>query len=61
MCSTPRSLRARTNVHAVNFLRRFAGEFMNKYLGWAVASVVSLGIGGLGAASAADMAMKAPA
>jgi outer membrane immunogenic protein len=34
---------------------------MNKYLGWAVASVVSLGIGGFGAASAADMAVKAPA
>lgn len=33
---------------------------MNKYLGWALASVVSLGIGGLGAASAADMAVKAP-
>jgi outer membrane immunogenic protein len=33
---------------------------MNRYVGWALASVVSLGIGGLGAASAADMAVKAP-
>jgi hypothetical protein len=61
MGSKSRGLRARTNVHAVNFLRRFGGEFMNKHLGWAVASVVSLGIGGVSAASAADMARKAPA
>jgi outer membrane immunogenic protein len=33
---------------------------MNKYLGLVLASVVSLGFGGLGAASAADMAVKAP-
>jgi len=33
---------------------------MNRYFGWAFASVVSLGLGGLGAASAADMAVKAP-
>lgn len=33
---------------------------MNRYFGWAFASVVSLGIGGLGVASAADMAVKAP-
>jgi outer membrane immunogenic protein len=33
---------------------------MKWHLTWAVASAVSLGIGGLGAASAADMAMKAP-
>jgi outer membrane immunogenic protein len=33
---------------------------MNRYFGLALASVVSLGIGGLGAASAADMAVKAP-
>jgi hypothetical protein len=62
MGSRSRSLRARTNVHAVNFLRRFGREFMNKYLGWAVALVVSLGIGGLGAQpQPSTMAMKAPA
>jgi outer membrane immunogenic protein len=33
---------------------------MNRYFGWAFASVVSLGMGGLGVASAADMAVKAP-
>ena len=33
---------------------------MNRHVGWAIASVVSLGIGGLSAASAADMAVKAP-
>jgi outer membrane immunogenic protein len=33
---------------------------MNRHSGWALASVVSLGLGGLGAASAADMAVKAP-
>jgi len=33
---------------------------MNRHSGWALASVVSLGLGGLGAASAADMAAKAP-
>jgi outer membrane immunogenic protein len=32
---------------------------MRRHIGWALASVVSLGIGGLGAASAADMAVKA--
>jgi outer membrane immunogenic protein len=33
---------------------------MKRHLIWAVASAVSLGIGGLGTASAADMAAKAP-
>ncbi len=32
---------------------------MRKNFGWALAAVVSLGVGGLGAASAADMAVKA--
>jgi outer membrane immunogenic protein len=32
---------------------------MRRHIGWALASVVSLGIGGLGAASAADMPVKA--
>lgn len=32
---------------------------MRRHLGWALASVVSLGVGGHGAASAADMAVKA--
>jgi outer membrane immunogenic protein len=34
---------------------------MKRNLGWAIASVVTLSIGGFGAASAADMAAKAPA
>ncbi len=33
---------------------------MRRNAGWALASVVSLGLGGLGTASAADMAVKAP-
>jgi outer membrane immunogenic protein len=33
---------------------------MKRHFGWALASVVSVGIGGLGAASAADLPMKAP-
>jgi hypothetical protein len=32
---------------------------MRRNIGWALASAISLGIGGLGAASAADMAVKA--
>jgi outer membrane immunogenic protein len=32
---------------------------MRRHIGWALASVISLGIGGVGAASAADMAVKA--
>jgi hypothetical protein len=32
---------------------------MRKNVGWALASVVSLGFAGLGSASAADMAVKA--
>lgn len=34
---------------------------MKRHLGWAIASVVTLSIGGFSAASAADMAVKAPA
>ena len=33
---------------------------MKRHFGWALASVVAVGIGGLGAASAADLPMKAP-
>jgi outer membrane immunogenic protein len=33
---------------------------MNRNLGWAFASLISMGIAGLGAASAADMPLKAP-
>ncbi|HWX30920.1 MAG TPA: outer membrane beta-barrel protein [Steroidobacteraceae bacterium] len=33
---------------------------MNRSFGWALASIISVGIGGLGAASAADMPLKAP-
>jgi len=33
---------------------------MKRHLGWAIASVISLGAGGFGTASAADMAVKAP-
>jgi|ERR1700722_3594998 len=33
---------------------------MRRHFGWALASVVSVGIGGLGAASAADLPLKAP-
>jgi len=33
---------------------------MKRHFGWALASVVSVGIGGLGAASAADLPLKAP-
>jgi outer membrane immunogenic protein len=34
---------------------------MKRQLGWAIASVITLSVGGFGAASAADMAVKAPA
>lgn len=33
---------------------------MNRNLGWALASIVSIGVGGLGVASAADLPLKAP-
>jgi outer membrane immunogenic protein len=33
---------------------------MNRNLGWVLVSIISLGIGGLGVASAADMPLKAP-
>jgi outer membrane immunogenic protein len=35
--------------------------FINRCLGWALASIISVSIGGFGAASAADMPIKAPA
>jgi outer membrane immunogenic protein len=54
-------LHGRINVHGVNFSRRFKGESMNRYFAMAVASAMALSLGGLGAATAADLPVYAKA
>jgi outer membrane immunogenic protein len=45
--------------HRIGFLELCWETNMRRHFGWALASVMSVGLGGLGSASAADMAVKA--